>query len=361
MIIGRENGPSDSSLAHWMTHCVLSAYRETFGTLDPLRREFGVTLSRALTLLETSHVDVGASAPSPAELRKLCANALSQIWVQTNRARGRMPTRPGDWRVILYSLSSARTVREAIHRCIDCFEAIDGRCGRMRLRVREGEAELEIDPLSESPSIVYCLMGLIGADEFHDLLEWLIAQPLPMSRICLNYRIDIFDKFGLPPLSFPVEFDAGWTGFTFPASYLDFPVARIAETILERSPHSFLFETEDSRPSPDAAYQVRHIAMRALRNDHQFPSFEEVAAAAGLSPATLRRRLMKQETNYRQIKESCRRELVLRLLRQSDLSIEEIAARLDYCDSDTFRRAFRTWTGTSPSKLREQTVSATTI
>jgi AraC-like DNA-binding protein len=219
-------------------------------------------------------------------------------------------------------------------------------------------AEVELDPMRPSHHPTDFLLDLSGVAEIHGVLEWLIAQPLPISRIYLNHEARSIEALELPQLPFPLMPEAGWTGFRFPASYLDYPVERAAETHLEAIPHSFLFGADEGKSFGNIADQVRRVALRALRDEQRLPSFEEIAAAAGASPATLRRRLMAQDTSYRKIKESCRRELGLKMLRHSSLSIEEIAGRLDYCDSDAFRRAFRSWMGTSPSRLRGDAHSA---
>jgi AraC-like DNA-binding protein len=102
-----------------------------------------------------------------------------------------------------------------------------------------------------------------------------------------------------------------------------------------------------------AEMRVRSIAMAALRNAGRLPAFGEIVTSLGGSEATLRRQLAREGTSYRQVRESCRRELALHLLRRTGMSIEEIAGRLDYCDSDAFRQAFRTWTGDSPTAYRQ--------
>jgi AraC-like DNA-binding protein len=116
---------------------------------------------------------------------------------------------------------------------------------------------------------------------------------------------------------------------------------------------SFLFRaespTEGAQASTDA---VRRFALRTLRDSGRLPKFEALAQASGTSEATLRRRLAEEGTTYREIRESCRRELGLQLLRRPGLSIEEISARLDYCDADAFRRAFHGWFGAPPSRFR---------
>ena len=93
--------------------------------------------------------------------------------------------------------------------------------------------------------------------------------------------------------------------------------------------------------------------MAALKSDRRLPAFGEIVTTLGGSEATLRRQLAREGTSYRQVRESCRRELALHLLRRTDMSIEDIAGRLDYCDSDAFRQAFRSWTGHSPTSHRQ--------
>ncbi|MEE4146535.1 MAG: AraC family transcriptional regulator ligand-binding domain-containing protein [Halieaceae bacterium] len=79
---------------------------------------------------------------------------------------------------------------------------------------------------------------------------------------------------------------------------------------------------------------------------------EDVAAALFVSKRTLARRLQREGSSYRQIRDSLYAELAARHLRESGLSVEAIAALLGYHDSANFRRAFRRWYGLSPSEFR---------
>jgi len=49
-----------------------------------------------------------------------------------------------------------------------------------------------------------------------------------------------------------------------------------------------------------------------------------------------------------------RRDLALRYLSRSELTIEAIADRLGYSDAANFRHAFKRWTGQPPSKFRDE-------
>ncbi len=79
---------------------------------------------------------------------------------------------------------------------------------------------------------------------------------------------------------------------------------------------------------------------------------DDVARSLFVSKRTLARRLQREGTSYRRVRDSLYAELAARHLRESELSVEAIAALLGYHDSANFRRAFRRWHGLSPSEFR---------
>jgi AraC-like DNA-binding protein len=89
-----------------------------------------------------------------------------------------------------------------------------------------------------------------------------------------------------------------------------------------------------------------------LASPGRFPPFEEAAAHLHVSPRTLRRRLEEEGTTYQALVHELRRQLAETYLRDSMLSIAEIADMLGYTDISNFRRAFIAWTGRSPAGYR---------
>lgn len=71
-----------------------------------------------------------------------------------------------------------------------------------------------------------------------------------------------------------------------------------------------------------------------------------------MAERTFKRRLAEQRTWYSELLARARRTRALELLR-SDVSIEELAARLGYSDPANFTRAFRRWTGSSSRAVRK--------
>ena len=83
------------------------------------------------------------------------------------------------------------------------------------------------------------------------------------------------------------------------------------------------------------------------------PSQDELAASLGLAPRSLQRRLAELGTSYRELINQIRHELALEYLAQTRYSVSDIAYLLGFAEVSAFTRAFKRWTGQSPSAWRE--------
>lgn len=97
--------------------------------------------------------------------------------------------------------------------------------------------------------------------------------------------------------------------------------------------------------------QVRKALMVRLAQGE--PAAEEIAATLHLSLRSLQRQLAEEGTSFDQVLDDTRLELARSYLR-GNYSISEIAYLLGYADASCFSRAFRRWTGHSPSQFRKQ-------
>ncbi len=95
-------------------------------------------------------------------------------------------------------------------------------------------------------------------------------------------------------------------------------------------------------------------AQTAIRNGLKLGNISrpDIAKQLSLSEKTLERRLEKSNFSFRKLTESIRLELAQKYLAQAEFSIEEIAHQLGYCDRNTFSKAFKKWTGTTPCQQR---------
>lgn len=79
---------------------------------------------------------------------------------------------------------------------------------------------------------------------------------------------------------------------------------------------------------------------------------DEVARELGCSRQTLYRRLKTEGVTFAELLDDLRRRLALRFVRERGLSVKEAAWRLGFSDPAAFSRAYKRWTGTSPSEAR---------
>lgn len=81
---------------------------------------------------------------------------------------------------------------------------------------------------------------------------------------------------------------------------------------------------------------------------------DKVANALCMSPATLQLRLSQRSTNFQQLLDDTRKELACSYLRQVTRPVTEITFLLGFSDTSNFTRAFKRWTGSSPTDFRQQ-------
>jgi len=89
---------------------------------------------------------------------------------------------------------------------------------------------------------------------------------------------------------------------------------------------------------------------------------ETVAMRLSLGVRTLERRLQAEGTSFRRLKQQVLQDRACTLLATTPMSVEAIALKLGYREPNSFRRAFRGWTGRSPlayaAALRQSAVPA---
>jgi AraC-like DNA-binding protein len=105
--------------------------------------------------------------------------------------------------------------------------------------------------------------------------------------------------------------------------------------------------------SPGEPELARKIRTACLNSAKRFPPASEIASELGLSLRTLHRRLAEDRLSYQSILDGLRRSLATELLENTHMAIEQVAERVGFADATSFRKAFKKWTGRSPSDFRD--------
>jgi AraC-like DNA-binding protein len=85
---------------------------------------------------------------------------------------------------------------------------------------------------------------------------------------------------------------------------------------------------------------------------HDDCTCERVAERLGLHTRTLHRRLSREGTSFRHIRDEVRRDAAAYYLQNTDLGIKEISERLGFAEQSALSRRARKWFSGSPSDLR---------
>jgi AraC-like DNA-binding protein len=85
-------------------------------------------------------------------------------------------------------------------------------------------------------------------------------------------------------------------------------------------------------------------------------SEKQMADLLHMSTRSLQRKLEEKKQSYRNLLDETRQELAVEYVRDSNLSISEVTYLLGFSEASNFTRAFKRWTGQSPSQYRNTAI-----
>lgn len=180
--------------------------------------------------------------------------------------------------------------------------------------------------------------------------------PGALRAVWLNHESTVPVERYEAAFSVPVRFGAPVNALLLHAHRLDDPVdpdagarLRVLRAQLELVRHQ-LEQQED----PAELRRIRDAAAQnASRGEYGAAA---LAGRLGLGQRTLQRQVGHLGTSVRDIIDEVRAATARQLLADPDLSLFEIARSLGYTTESAFRRAFRRWTGQSPSQYRRSLI-----
>ena len=99
------------------------------------------------------------------------------------------------------------------------------------------------------------------------------------------------------------------------------------------------------------------VEEQILRELHQGPvARDRVARELGVSERTLHRRLKDEGMTYAEVYDGVRDRMAREYLKTDRVTVAEVAFLLGFSESSAFVRAFRRWTGFSPSDFRQSLI-----
>lgn len=191
---------------------------------------------------------------------------------------------------------------------------------------------------------------------FHQLTNFALLEKYNYRAVYFMHKpqgpIEVYEKL----LRCPVYFEQEEYRFVFDRGVMYEKVHQADTDVLDtlintiskavgRDHMAIKLESEQSFADAVRYYVRQHIS-------NGLPDATSVANALSMSVSTLKRRLKAEGLSYRDLTQELRVVLAKDLIAANILSIYEIAFMLGFSSSTAFSRAFKAWTGCSPSRYR---------
>jgi AraC-like DNA-binding protein len=255
----------------------------------------------------------------------------------------------GDFDVLEYAARCAPTLGDAIG-CVSRY-----------FRLMNGAAEMTLAEDGTSDTVEWRFRVTDGVRQPPAANDFVIASSLAFSkRTAKTYQppLEIHFMHERPQHAAAYErLGPGKVKFNAPYNTLVLHRSRLATPMLQANPRvarafemhaQQLIERLDARNG--IVGRVREEVATQLGTGTV--TMHGTARRLAMSVATLRRRLEEQGTTFSSILDDLRKQLAEQYLTEPRSAISEIAFLLGFSDVASFDRAFKRWTGLSPSKFR---------
>jgi AraC-like DNA-binding protein len=150
--------------------------------------------------------------------------------------------------------------------------------------------------------------------------------------------------------------------FSMPSVQARFPIRYLKRKLVMADANAVRLaveqlEREMATSSPSDANLLERVRAELTPGSDGYADLETVSACLFMSSRTLKRKLDERGTNFKALLDEVRYRDARRLLSNPELGIQQIALALGYGDPPSFTRAFRRWSGETPSKIRRQLIS----
>lgn len=248
-----------------------------------------------------------------------------------------------------YSLLASATLKEVFERLVRYFRIVtdagelefcrDGGNFKFVLNPLDGATQPADEALDALMSVVVRMCRLLTAKDFQ-------ATQVTFRRAAPD-DTRVFEKVFQAPLAFA----ANETAIYMAADVIDKALpsgnpdlARHNDEILARYLSDF--------DKHNIANRVHGTLVKQLPQGE--PSQEKIATLLHLSLRNLQRKLSAEGTTYKEILNQTRHQLAVSYMQDRRYTVSEITYLLGFSDTSSFNRAFRRWTGQSPTAYRSE-------
>ena len=224
----------------------------------------------------------------------------------------------------------------------------------LKLSVHAGMAHCAIEENRRLAAMrEFCLVTSLRF--VHGFACWAIDSSIPLREA--NFPFPPPPHRDVYPLLFPgpVYFNAPCAGFGFDAQYLAMPLRRDEQALRTMLQRALPLTVLQYRRDRLLVQRVRELLRRQPGEANNAPA---LARALNVSTRTLHRQLHEEGGSLQALKDEVRRDEAVDQLCRTSRPIKQIALAVGFGNEKSFARAFRQWTGASPTEYRRRATRA---
>lgn len=250
---------------------------------------------------------------------------------------------PLSLQMIGLTVSASMSISTAVNNLVRFFPLVSTQAA-LELRVMGDDARLLLHPKGQPhPQHMAALVNVLG----RLLLRCAQRGGVDTPHMLIGVVGINGDPPALPWVDCCVLNDSWW--LKIPRQWLDLSIPESTPGLLHGMT-GVLHGVLARGPASDIVEKVRHAIQQGMSRG--VLGEEQIAQPMNISTRHLRRLLGQHGASYERLVDEVRRDAALRLMADSASSLTRIAYELGFQDPSSFTRAFRRWTGYSPSEFR---------
>jgi len=253
----------------------------------------------------------------------------------------------GDFGLYGYGMTSSETVGDCLHFGFSQIEF----AGPVLNITREIRGDTAVfvsqNPLALGPILPFT--AEFWRSSMTTLLDLIMGQRFPSTSMFFPYPEPPHADALREKFKCDLHFDASVMEWHFDAACMSLPcpnASRFLATLCTDFCESVLTAGNGQTPLQ------REIRLMLLGKIREQPVADEIARELGLSRRSLYRKLLAEKATFQGLVDDVRASVAIQFLSSTRLPVEEIAHRVGFADQSNFRKAFRRWTGATPSSYR---------
>lgn len=246
-----------------------------------------------------------------------------------------------------YLLNACETIGEAMNKFM-CYQRLEHEGWQLLEHARGPVAELEYQATRSA------------ALDRH-MIDFALSSIVRQYRIMTGHSLEVSEahfSYARPDriaehqriLGSHLHFGSTRTALVFPAWVLNQPIVRASAAVRDHLEHPLRKALTALDHQELVSAKVARAVGSALRKG--VPALRDIAKDLSLGPRSLQLRLQTEGTTFQRVLEGVRAGLAREYIADTSLTIQEAAFLLGFSEPSAFHRAFRRWTGRTPSEYR---------